>query len=162
MARCPSCNSTPRIGRTASFYHVSLGINENNTFIVAGHKTSGRTKFGGPVLFSSTITFFPPRPSNAARTVPPIPPPTTTKSAITPLVGFYVALPVVFKVVSRIRSKLTEEDVPSMATSSLGPYHLECRPARSRMLQYLNKNFSHIGPADSVSQSERIVVLAYF
>ena len=64
------------------------------------------------------------------------------------------------QVVSRIGRQLTEEDVPSLATSILGPHYPEGSPARTRMPQRLDENLSHIGPADPVFESEGIFALA--
>src|SRR5712692_2999038 len=64
--------------------------------------------------------------------------------------------------VSRIRRQLTEEDVPCLAMSTLGPHHLEGSPARTRMPQRLDENLRDIGSADPVFESQGIFALADF
>ena len=66
------------------------------------------------------------------------------------------------KVFAQHRWQSTEEDVPFLALSPLGPYYLEGGPARTRMPQRLDKNLSHVGSADSVFETERIFALADF
>ena len=77
----PLLSSTmPPAARTHSRSQNSRDSSENNVSTARGHKISGRKNAGGPFARSMMSTRLPPRESNAASIVPPMPPPTMRTS----------------------------------------------------------------------------------